>query len=143
MLPSHHGHEKRGTYVVEDMCNRLRISNDFKASAKVVAEFHTHVHKIKELRPETFVKVFERVKNVPMLELVARVATADGAGKIPFHDGTENEALFVAYAKVCSEVKASTVFTGSEISALVTAKKYDVIKQKVARERANRIRMMR
>lgn len=54
-LPHHYGHESKGLSVLEALCNRLRIPNSFKALAAHVMEYHTHCHKVSELRLATLV----------------------------------------------------------------------------------------
>lgn len=53
ILPHHYGHEKKGLRTLENFCQRLRVPNDFKALAMQVMEYHTHSHRVFELRPGT------------------------------------------------------------------------------------------
>jgi tRNA nucleotidyltransferase (CCA-adding enzyme) len=54
-LPHHYGHETAGLPVLEAMCTRLRIPNIFKSLAQHVMQYHTHCHKVMELKPSTLV----------------------------------------------------------------------------------------
>ncbi|MBS5277659.1 MAG: multifunctional CCA tRNA nucleotidyl transferase/2'3'-cyclic phosphodiesterase/2'nucleotidase/phosphatase, partial [Haemophilus parainfluenzae] len=58
MWPSHHGHEKAGIKPTRSLCKRLRVPNYLQELAELACEYHTHVHKALELRPETVVKLF-------------------------------------------------------------------------------------
>ncbi|MBS6669502.1 MAG: HD domain-containing protein, partial [Haemophilus parainfluenzae] len=58
MWPSHHGHEKVGIKPTRSLCKRLRVPNYIQELAELTCEYHTHVHKALELRPETVVKLF-------------------------------------------------------------------------------------
>ena len=58
MWPSHHGHEKAGIKPTRSLCKRLRVPNYLQELAELTCEYHTHVHKVLELRPETVVKLF-------------------------------------------------------------------------------------
>ena len=58
MWPSHHGHEKAGIKPTRSLCKRLRVPNYLQELAELTCEYHTHVHKALELRPETVVKLF-------------------------------------------------------------------------------------
>lgn len=60
ILPHHYGHEQKGVAPTTHLANRLKVPNDHKTLAKLTAEFHTHCHKIAELRPETIVKLFNK-----------------------------------------------------------------------------------
>ena len=51
MWPSHHGHETSGLPVLEKLCLRLRIPNQFYKLAAQVMQYHTHCHRALELRP--------------------------------------------------------------------------------------------
>ena len=54
-LPHHYGHETNGLPVLEALCNRLRVPNAFKSLAQHVMQYHTHCHKVAELKPSTLV----------------------------------------------------------------------------------------
>ena len=56
--PSHHGHEKAGIKPTRLLCKRLRVPNYIQELSELTCEYHTHVHKALELRPETVVKLF-------------------------------------------------------------------------------------
>jgi len=59
ILPKHIGHEKRSIELTEKLCERLRVPNDFKSLALKVAEFHTHIHLLFEMRADTILNVIE------------------------------------------------------------------------------------
>lgn len=61
VLPGHRGHEASGLPLVEALCDRLKVPNDCRDLAMLVTEFHLHVHRAQELRPETLLKLFDRV----------------------------------------------------------------------------------
>jgi tRNA nucleotidyltransferase (CCA-adding enzyme) len=53
LWPHHCGHEKAGLHILEKLCGRLRVPNAFKALAMHVMQYHTHCHKVFELRAST------------------------------------------------------------------------------------------
>ena len=59
-LPSHAGHEVRGCKLIRNIALRLPVPRACRDLALLVAEFHTHVHRALELRPETILKVLEK-----------------------------------------------------------------------------------
>ncbi|MFA9499603.1 multifunctional CCA addition/repair protein [Mannheimia sp. E30BD] len=61
ILPHHYGHEAKGIQPTRELANRLKISTDIKDFALLVTEYHTHCHKMAELRPETVIKLFNRL----------------------------------------------------------------------------------
>ena len=59
ILPSHTGHEKRSVALTQDLCERLRVPREMTSLAIKVAEFHTHMHLLFELRASEVLNVFE------------------------------------------------------------------------------------
>jgi tRNA nucleotidyltransferase (CCA-adding enzyme) len=57
--PSHHGHEQLGVPAIEALCARLRVPRDFRDLAVLVSNYHSHVHRARELRPNTMLELFE------------------------------------------------------------------------------------
>ena len=58
ILPRHVGHEERSLKLVQDVSKRLRIPNDCKELAQIVAKFHGKLHQVKEMRPSTVLQFF-------------------------------------------------------------------------------------
>lgn len=58
--PSHRGHEQLGLSPVRQLCQRLRVPNPCTELALLVTEFHGHIHRAKELRPQTLLKLFNQ-----------------------------------------------------------------------------------
>ena len=56
--PHHHGHEKLGIVPTRNLCKRLKVPSYYQQLAELTCEYHTHIQKIVELRPETVVKLF-------------------------------------------------------------------------------------
>ncbi|MCY3276650.1 HD domain-containing protein, partial [Acinetobacter baumannii] len=44
LWPRHHGHGPAGVKLVEQLCARLRVPNDIRDLAKLVAEYHDLIH---------------------------------------------------------------------------------------------------
>ncbi|NOY66405.1 MAG: multifunctional CCA addition/repair protein [Gammaproteobacteria bacterium] len=59
ILPSHHGHEQRGIKLVQQLCKRVKVPNDFRDLAVLTAKYHTHCHRAAELKPSTLLKTLE------------------------------------------------------------------------------------
>ncbi|MEQ1600381.1 MAG: multifunctional CCA addition/repair protein [Methylophilaceae bacterium] len=56
VLPRHIGHEERSANLLRGLCQRLRVPNDCKELAQIVAKFHGKAHFVKEMRPDTLLK---------------------------------------------------------------------------------------
>jgi len=59
--PKHVAHEARGAKIVLELCQRLRVPNDYRDLAEQVARFHLHYHRALELKPATMVKTLEEL----------------------------------------------------------------------------------
>lgn len=57
--PSHRGHEGHGAELVRTFCQRLRVPNDYRDLAYLVARYHTHCHRALELRHGTLLKTLQ------------------------------------------------------------------------------------
>jgi len=60
VLPRHIGHEARSVQATEQLCVRLKIPNDCRDLALLMARDHGNIHRAADLRPETIVALFER-----------------------------------------------------------------------------------
>ena len=56
MLPRHIAHEERSVSLLKEVCKRLRVPNDCKELALVVAKFHGKLHQSMQMKPETLLK---------------------------------------------------------------------------------------
>lgn len=59
ILPRHIGHEQRSFDLLQKLCERLRVPADCRDLALLVAQYHSHVHRAFELRPETVFRLFQ------------------------------------------------------------------------------------
>jgi tRNA nucleotidyltransferase (CCA-adding enzyme) len=57
--PSHPGHEEAGVPLIESLARRLRVPNEYRELAVLVARQHTLVHRALELTPGTLLKLLE------------------------------------------------------------------------------------
>jgi tRNA nucleotidyltransferase (CCA-adding enzyme) len=53
VLPRHIGHELRSVDLLKDVCKRLRVPNDCKQLAHIVAKFHGKLHAVSHMKPST------------------------------------------------------------------------------------------
>jgi len=53
ILPRHIGHEERSVKLVKELCKRLRVPNDCKELAHIVAKFHGKLHQTLQMKPST------------------------------------------------------------------------------------------
>ena len=106
-LPSHPGHEKRGIKIIKSMADRLPLPRACRDLALLVAEYHSHCHRVAELRDSTVVKVFEKTdafRRPERFEHFLIACEADARGRTRFENrdypqsGLLREALAAAAA---------------------------------------------
>ena len=59
-LPRHTGHEPKSAVLLAPLCERLRVPADCRELARLVAIYHSDIHRADMLKPSTMVKVLER-----------------------------------------------------------------------------------
>ncbi|MCW9047199.1 MAG: multifunctional CCA addition/repair protein [Gammaproteobacteria bacterium] len=87
--PGHYGHEALGVKPIRELCNRLRIPNNFKEVACITAEFHLLVHRAFEIKTSTLLKTIERVDGMRKPERYEQfliACTADIRGRPGYED---------------------------------------------------------
>lgn len=107
--PKHHGHEAASVKLLDQLCARLRIPNDYRECAAGVARYHGHAHRAQELRPST---VLELLENLDALRRPARfeqfllACEADIRGRTGFEDREYPQASYLRRAQaIAAEVK--------------------------------------
>ncbi|SEP61979.1 tRNA nucleotidyltransferase (CCA-adding enzyme) [Ectothiorhodospira magna] len=110
ILPSHHGHEQRGVVLVDQLCDRYRIPGRYRESARLVARYHGHIHRVFELRPDTLAKTLEGLdayRRPDRLEGILLACEADYRGRTGFEDRPYPQADYVRQAHArCLAIQA-------------------------------------
>ncbi|MBL4712651.1 MAG: multifunctional CCA addition/repair protein [Gammaproteobacteria bacterium] len=87
--PSHKAHEARGAKIVLQVCQRLRIPNEYRDLAERTARFHLHFHRALELKPATVVKTLEQLdafRKPERFEKFLLASEADARGRPGYED---------------------------------------------------------
>ncbi len=87
--PSHYAHETLGLKLQADISKRLHVPNEFAKLAALVCEHHTKLHRIKELRPTTLLKLIETLDGFRRPERVQKfllACEADARGRTGLED---------------------------------------------------------
>ena len=100
--PSHHGHEEAGVPLIIDLCDRLRVPNEYRELAILTARHHASVHRAAEARPATLLKLLETRRCVPPARAVWRApcwrkasptpGAAPGSNHSPTHSASISSA---------------------------------------------------
>ncbi|MGZ8190522.1 MAG: multifunctional CCA addition/repair protein [Methylococcaceae bacterium] len=113
--PHHYDHEKKGLPILEQLCARLRVPNSFKSLAMHVMQYHTHCHKVFELRASTLVDVlaalgaFKPENTLPEFLLACE---ADAKGRTGFENRPYPQALrLMSATKAAATVDISSILS--------------------------------
>jgi tRNA nucleotidyltransferase (CCA-adding enzyme) len=135
--PRHVGHEEAGVRLIEAMAVRLRVPNDHRDLAVLVARFHGRVHRAAELRPGTVLELFERTDAFRRAERFRRfllACEADARGRGPqlraqaYAQGAELRAAFAAAAAVRPDPATVAGGSGEAIAAGLAAARIEAIR---------------
>ncbi len=89
LWPSHPGHEKSGTPVIKQVCQRLRIPKKFQQLAILTSEYHLHCHRVFELKATTIAKLLTQLnayKHPDVFFNVLLACEADAKGRKGFEN---------------------------------------------------------
>ena len=116
ILPSHRGHETGGLPIIKDLCERLRVPKKFQSLALAVAEYHLHMHKMFELRPQTVLNMLEKTRSLSdpgRAKQIALCCIADARGRINFENRDYPQAdLFLQFQQAANSVNGGEIAKG-------------------------------
>ncbi|MDT4332201.1 multifunctional CCA addition/repair protein [Methylomonas sp. MS20] len=117
--PSHHGHEQKGLPVLERFCERLRVPKVHKTLAARVMAYHTHCHRVLELRPDTLVDMLQAIgafKPDSCLEDFILACEADARGRTGFEQRDYPQAAYLREAAAAAMAVDTTSATQNGVS---------------------------
>lgn len=98
LLPHHYGHEQAGVQPARNLCRRLKVPAYTQELAVLSCEYHSHIHRAFELRPDTVLKLFNRLdiwrKPLRFQELLL-VCRADSRGRTGYAETPYPQADFL------------------------------------------------
>ncbi|WP_312747141.1 multifunctional CCA addition/repair protein [Cedecea neteri] len=133
--PSHHGHGPAGVKLVEQLCARLRVPNEIRDLAKLVAEFHDLIHTFPILQPKTVIKLFDAIdawRKPQRVEQIALTSEADARGRTGFEasDYPQGRMLRAAWAAAQSVTNKEVIdagFSGPAIREELTKRRIKAV----------------
>lgn len=84
--PRHLGHEESGAKLIVEMCERLKVPNEHRELAVLVARHHARVHRAADLRPGTMLELLEATdafRRPERFERLLIACEADARGRGP------------------------------------------------------------
>ena len=89
ILPRHHGHEERSVDLLNALCDRYRIPNDYRELAQIVARHHGRSHRIAEAKPGSVLKLLQATdafRRPERFEQFLLACEADARGRLGLED---------------------------------------------------------
>jgi len=134
-LPSHPGHEDAGGPLADACSQRLGVPRTLRDSARLTARWHTHVHRLAELRAATLLKMLESLdafRRPERLEVLLAVCEADVRGRIGFERRAYTQpelarAAYEAASTITAKPLADAGLRGPEIGEALRRERISAI----------------
>jgi tRNA nucleotidyltransferase (CCA-adding enzyme) len=97
ILPGHRGHEQRGVALTRQFCERWRVPKAQRDLAVMTCEYHTHIHRMYEMKPSTILDFFEAtdaLRRPARFSQMTRACVADARGRTGFEDDPYPQAAY-------------------------------------------------
>ena len=118
VLPRHIGHEIRSVDLLKDVCKRLRVPNDCKELAHIVAKFHGKLHQASLMRADTlleFLMELDAIRQPARFTDFLKACEADSRGRTGLENCDLPEAeLLKKVLQAALSVDAGTIAQGIE-----------------------------
>ena len=137
--PKHIEHEEKGVPLINQLCDRLRIPNDYRALGIHAARYHLLCHRARELRPETILKLLKNVdafRKPERFEQFLLACEADARGRKGYEDNPYPQAellrkAFEAARQVDTRSLANNGMDGKQIAEEIQLLQTKAIKQAI------------
>ncbi|WP_341659617.1 multifunctional CCA addition/repair protein [Vibrio sp.] len=134
--PSHKMHCHTGQSIIKQLCDRLRVPNDYRELALIVCKQHSNVHRAEELRAETLLKVlnsFDVWRKPERLDEVLLACMADSRGRTGYENiEYPQKVIFEQAYQAALSVKAQDIirdgYQGADIRLEMDKRKVEAIK---------------
>jgi tRNA nucleotidyltransferase (CCA-adding enzyme) len=142
--PCHHSHEQRGLPVLKQFCERLRVPKHFNILCQQVMQYHTHCHRVYELRAATITDMLQTLgafKPKHSLQDFLLACEADMKGRTGFEQRPYPQAVYLAGAATAAasvdttEILASGL-KGAQIGEAIRSLRVNAIKRFMAQQQA-------
>lgn len=117
--PRHIAHEQRGLALVRRVCERLRAPNQHRDLALQVCEFHLLVHRARELRGKTLLKLFRAtgaLRQPERFQAFLLACEADARGRTGLEDRPYPQAEYLRRALGQAQAVTAAPFVAEGIS---------------------------
>lgn len=143
-LPHHYGHEERGVAPIQQLCQRLKVPNQLRDLAVLACRYHTHIHRIQEMKAQTIVRFFDQIdawRKPENLRHLITVCLADSRGRLGFENSNYPQAQIALeyYQSAVSADVQQIIAAGyqkQQIREQLTKRRIELMKQKKEEELA-------
>lgn len=137
LWPKHHNHDRLGLPIIKNMCAKYKIPNKHKEIAMLVCEFHQLIHKAKELKAETIIKILNKAnqKNNPeRFDEILLACIADSKGRTGFetteHEGSKYiKQVIKGFSKINTAAIINEHKHGKSINTAINNEKIAIINE--------------
>lgn len=127
LLPRHHGHDHAGIAPVRAVNQRWRVPRHCAELALLVCEYHTRIHAVAQLRPQTVLSILKQTDALRRPERFAallRVCVADARGRLgkdtsPYPQQAHWSALLSAAQTIDTKAIAQRCRTPQDIASAI------------------------
>lgn len=116
LLPRHIGHEERSVRLLKEVSKRLRVPNDCKELAQLVAKFHGKLYQTLQMRPSTlleFLIELDAIRQPARFKDFLKACEADSRGRTGFENcPTPAADLMLKVLEAASSIDAGLVASG-------------------------------
>jgi tRNA nucleotidyltransferase (CCA-adding enzyme) len=135
--PSHAGHEERSVRLVEELCARLKVPNEYRDVAVLAARHHGVIHQAADLRPATVVDLLDgadAVRRPARFEQLLLACEADARGRKGLQDQAYPQAdrlrrARASIAKVVPTPEELEAFKGPALADQLRKRRIDAVRR--------------
>ena len=136
ILPKHHGHEESGVGLIKTLAKRLKIPNAYHHLATKVARYHTHCHRIRELKASKIVdtlQTFGAYQNPTAFKQFLVCCTADFQGRSGWHSRSYPQAdyfyrAYLASRTIDTQSLQQAGFQGKQLGEEIRRQRIECVK---------------
>ncbi len=135
--PRHIGHEARGVPLVQAVCERWRVPNEYRDLALITAAQHGKLHAAFEMRSSTlldFLEKLDAIRRPQRFEQFLLACEADARGRTGFEDRNYPQAQFLlqarnAIAKIKPDAAMIENHSGAQIAEALRQQRMHALEQ--------------
>lgn len=118
LLPKHHGHDVAGAKLIKQIAPKYLWNEKFAKKLALIARYHMNMHRLDEMNPKTFVKMFDSMGGLNAHDnviLLYKIGKWDARGRLGSEHCSVMGLMKLLYAySAYSEIRFDAVFPNGE-----------------------------